>query len=352
MAWLCPADRAEEIIGGSAANLLLSGELLPAVGLAMKRLPSLDALRAFECAARHLSFTRAAEELHVTQSALSHRINALERELGVELFRRLARRLELTQAGEVLAGGMRRALDEILRATARMRREPSSEPLTVSVLPSFAMRWLVPRLGRFRDAQPDIDIRVLAEANLSNLRGGAADLAIRFGRGNYPEMHVVKLMADMVFPVANPELAKRVGQINAPAEIRRFPLLHDQGAESDGSGADWTSWLTHVGAPDVPCGDGIRFNRADLMLEAAASGLGLGLARRSLVGADLAAGRLVRVLPHEAPTVFSYFLVCLPELAERPSQAAFRAWVMGEAAQSVDEGQERLPLRVLRSGND
>lgn len=313
----------------------------------MKRLPSLDALRALECAARHLSFTKAADELHVTQSALSHRINALERELGVELFRRLGRRLELTPPGETLAAGMRRALDEILRATSAMRTEHAAQPLTVSVLPSFAMRWLVPRLSRFRDAYPGIDIRLLAEPTMSNLRGGAADLALRFGRGRYPDMHVVELMPDTVFPVCSPDLAQRVGPIRTPAEIARFTLLHDQCVENDRSGADWLSWLSHAGAPETPCSEGMRFNRADLMLEAAAGGLGLGLARRSLVQSDLATGRLVRVLPHEAPTEFSYYMVCLPEMAERPAIAAFRDWLLAEAADSAEPIRPRSPLRIV-----
>jgi len=315
----------------------------------MKRLPSLDALRALECAARHLSFTKAAEELHVTQSALSHRISALERELGVVLFRRLARRLELSPAGEILAAGMRRALDEIVRAAELMEREQTARPLTVSVLPSFAMRWLVPRLVRFKERHPDIEIRVLAEPNMSNLRGGAADLALRFGRGRYPEMHVVKLMPDSLFAVASPELIKRVGRIAAPAEIARFPLLFDHEAEGDTSGTGWTSWLQQVGAPEVPCKEGLRFNRADLMLEAAASGLGLALARRSLVLADIAAGRLVRVLPHEVPTQYDYYLVCVPELAERPSIVAFRDWMLEEAAQAAKEASGRSSLRVVQN---
>jgi LysR family glycine cleavage system transcriptional activator len=282
----------------------------------------------------------------VTQSALSHRISALERELGMELFRRLTRRLELTEAGEILAGGMRRALDEIVRAAAELRRERVAEPLTVSVLPSFAMRWLVPRLGRFKHRHPNVDIRILAEATVSNLRGGAADIGLRFGRGRYPDLHVVKLMDDVLFPVCSPDLVKRIGPIHLPAEIVRFPLLHDQAAENDGSGADWATWLVQVGGPDVPCKDGLRFNRADLMLEAAANGLGLALARRSLVLADLAAGRLVRALAHEAPAQFSYYLVCLPEVAEKPTVVALRNWLIEECEQTTREASTP-PLRIV-----
>ena len=314
----------------------------------MKRLPSLDALRAFECVARHMSFTKAAEELHVTQSALSHRIGALERELDVVLFRRLTRRLELTSAGEVLQGGMRRALEEIVRSTTEMHRAHAARPLTVSVLPSFAMRWLIPRLARFKALHPAIEVRVLAEPGISNLRSGAADLALRFGRGRYPDLHVTKLMPDSLFPVCSPALMKQVGRIAAPAEIARYPLLFDHEAENDTSGTGWASWLKQVGAPDVPCKEGLRFNRADLMLEAAASGLGLALARRSLALGDLATGRLVRALPHEVPTQYDYYFVCLPESADLPGVVAFRDWLLAEALQTGQEPQGRSALRVVQ----
>jgi len=314
----------------------------------MKRLPSLDALRAFECAARHASFTKAAEELHVTQSALSHRISALERELGMVLFRRLTRRLELSPAGEVLARGMRRALDEITQAVGDMQLDRVSRPLTVSVLPSFAMRWLIPRLARFQALHPEIEVRVIAEAGISTLRGGAADLGLRFGRGRYPDLQATKLMPDSLFPVCSPALQKQIGRIASPADIARYPLLFDHEAENDSSGTGWASWLRQVGAPEVPCKEGLRFNRADLMLEAAASGLGLALARRSLVLADLAAGRLVRALPHEAPTLYDYSLVCQPEMADRPAVAAFRDWLLVEAAETVQESTVRAPLRVVQ----
>lgn len=299
---------------------------------AMKRMPSLDSLRAFEAAARHLSFTKAAAELHVTPSALSHRVNAVEEELGVKLFHRLTRRLELTPEGETLAQGMRRGLDEITRALAALDRDRASGPLVVSLLPSFATRWFVPRLSRFRARHPQIEVRVDAEPALVDLRAGDADLAIRFGRGEYPGLHVSKLMGDSVFPVCSPQLLAEVGAITQPEQITTFPLLHDAAAEKDGSGADWASWLRHVGTPDVPAREGTRLTHAILTIEAAINGLGLALARRTLVADDLAAGRLVRVLPHESPTLFSYYLVCLPESLDRWHVKALRDWVLDEVA--------------------
>lgn len=298
----------------------------------MKRLPSLDSLRAFEAAARHLSFTKAGEELHVTQSALSHRINALEDDLEVKLFRRLTRKLELTAAGETLAAGVRRGLAEIARAVAAIDRKTGAEPLAVSALPSVAARWLVPRLPRFRAQHPDIDVRINADSALVNLQAHEADLAVRFGKGVYPGLHVIRLMGDSVFPVCSPRLLAERGPITHPKQIADWPLLHDTPTELDGSGSGWSHWLNHVGAGEVSCADGLRFSQALLTLEAAANGLGVALVRRSLIGDDLASGRLVRLLPHEAPTLFSYYIVCLPEALDRPAVSAFCNWLVAEAA--------------------
>ena len=300
----------------------------------MRRLPSLEALRAFEAAARHLSFTRAGDELHVTQSALSHRISALEDELGVKLFQRLARRMELTREGAVVAEGVRRGLDEIRRGLARLDSGPAT--LTLSVLPSFAMRWLVPRLPGFARRHPGVEVRIAAEPTKVDLRAGAADIAIRFGRGDYPGLYVLKILDDAVVPVASPSFLAEHGPFESPADLARAPLLHDSPTETDGSGADWRSWLTHVGVRDMRSGAGTRFNQAVLTLEAAANGLGIALARLSLCAGDLASGRLVQVLPLSAPTTFAYFFVCLPEHADRLAVSAFRDWLIDEARPSRD----------------
>lgn len=298
----------------------------------MKRLPSLEALRAFEAAARHLNFTKAGDELHVTQSALSHRIGALEDELGVKLFERLGRRLELTREGAIVAEGVRRGLDEVRRAIARL--ESGAATLTVTVLPSFATRWLVPRLPGFAKRHPGVEVRIAAEPAMVDLRAGSADVAIRFGRGNYPGMHVIKILDDAVVPVASPSFVAENGPFTGVADIGRVPLLHDSPTESDGSGADWRSWLARFGDADMRCEVATRFNQATLAIEAAANGLGVALARLSLCAGDLESGRLVQVLPLIAPTNFAYFFVCLPEHAERLSITAFRDWLIDEARAS------------------
>ncbi len=318
----------------------------------MKRLPSLDSLRAFAVAARHLSFTRAADELHVTQSALSHRVAALEAELEVKLFRRLTRRLELTKEGEQLAAGVERGLAEIARALASLDRRAVDRPVTVTVLPSFANRWLITRLARFRQRHPQLPVRILAEERLADLKSGSADLAIRFGRGSYPGHHVVRLMGDWVVPVCSPQFYDEHGPFDDLHRLSELPLLHDLMAERDGSGADWRSWLTQIGAADVTLGEGQRFNQAILTLEAAVNSLGLALGRRSLVAGDLAAGRLVEAVPRYAPTAFAYYLVCLPETVDQPSIAAFCNWLVGETkAEEQQMGSIPVLCRARRRGD-
>lgn len=296
-----------------------------------KRLPSLDSLRVFEAAARHLSLTKAATELHVTQSAVSHRIQALETELKRKLFRRYTRRLELTPAGALLAKGLARGIAEITQAVAALDGPAAINTINASVLPSFAGRWLVPRLARFRQRHPEIEVRIAAEEAHADLGSGRADVAVRFGMGQYSGLHVTRLMSDTIFPVCAPRLLAEHGPVTTPQQLARFTLLHDEVAENDKSGTGWRSWLRHFGIKDVAVDDGPRFNQAGLTLEAAAGGMGVAMARRSLVGGDFEAGRLVRVLPLEAPAVYAYYLVCLPEGASRPALACFRDWMLDEA---------------------
>jgi len=299
------------------------------------RMPLLDALRVFEAAARHASFTRAAVELHVTPPAVSHRIKALESDLGFVLFRRLTRRLELTEAGLRLAAGVRDGLERITSAVHGLGTDSHAGPLTVSMLPSFASRWLIPRLPRFQRRHPEIEVRILAEDRQADLwSDGGPELAIRFGRGRYPGLWVLPLMPDSVIPVCSPYLFSRHGWIDGVDGLLSMPLLHDSAAEHDDSGSDWKSWLAHIGAPadDPRLAIGPRFSQAHLAIEAALLGQGVALARLSLLGADLASGRLISPLARSAPTAYRYFLVCRPEVAERSKTARFCEWLVAEAA--------------------
>ena len=298
----------------------------------MERLPSLDTLRVFSIAARHMSFTKAADELHLTQSAISHRVRALEEELGVPLFDRLPRRLELTRAGQVLAQGVDQAVADITRTIASLDLGDDARRLSVTLLPSVASRWLVPRLPRFHALHPDIALQVIADPRLLDLRAARIDLAIRFGRGTYPGYAVTKLMPDRVFPVCSPRLLAERGPVDTVKALLDLPLLHDSATEGDGSGSDWRSWLNHVGRHDAPCDEGQRFSDAGLLIDAAVLGLGVALARASLVSDHVANETLICPLSRAAPTAFAYYLLCLPEADAFQRIVCFRDWLRAEAA--------------------
>jgi LysR family transcriptional regulator, glycine cleavage system transcriptional activator len=297
------------------------------------RRPPLADLHAFEAAARHLSFTRAASELGVTQGAVSQRVRKLEETLGLRLFKRLARALRLTAEGEILAKAVRDGIDRIdvgLGAIGGTPQQRRGTTLTLSVAPGFACRWLLPRLARFRARYPDIEVRLEAEDRLANFAGDGVDLAIRCGKGTYPGLQADLLMSDAVFPVCNPTLLERGPRLVRPEDLFSHVLLHDSRTESDGGGSGWNHWFASAGLP-VRRHDGPRFSNAHLAIEAAISGLGIALGRATLVNDELIEGRLVRPLRHAAPTIFSYYLVRRPASVLSPPLAEFVAWLREEA---------------------
>jgi LysR family transcriptional regulator, glycine cleavage system transcriptional activator len=305
----------------------------------MPRLPSLDTLRIFAVAARHLSFTKAANELHLTQSAISHRIRSLEDELGVVLFNRLTRRLELTLVGQALARRIDRAVGDIARAVADLDEASDERRLSVTVLPSVAAYWLVPRLPRFHACNPGIELQVIADPSLRDLRSAGIDLALRFGRGAYPGYAATILMPDRVFPVCSPRLIAKHGPITSIETLLDLPLLHDSSTEGDGSGSDWRSWLNYLGRDDLNSDNGQRFSEAGLLIEAAVLGLGVALGRASLVSNLVANGTLICPLPLTAPTAFSYYLLALSEAATLPKIVRFREWLQAEAAATIADAE-------------
>ncbi len=297
----------------------------------MARLPPLDALYVFAVAARHLSFTAAANELHRTQSAVSHRIKALEREVGVVLFRRHIRGLELTRAGEVLADKLNQAIADISRTISDLDRTDEARRLRVTMLPSVASRWLLPRLPRFCQQYPEIQVQVIADARVTDLRAEGIDLAIRFGPGRYRQLQAMPLMKDRMLPVCNHQLLRGRPPVSTIDDLLDLPLLHDSAAEGDGSLSDWRSWLEQLGRPDVSGHAGQRFSHAGLAIEAAVHGLGVALARLSLVADHLSNGTLVSPLPLTTSTAFAYYLVSLPEVAALPTSVRFMEWLQREA---------------------
>ena len=289
------------------------------------RLPPLSALRAFEAAARHLSFTRAAQELHVTQTAISHQIRALEDLLGVKLFRRLPRGLVLTEEAQRYVPAVRDAFDRLDAATGELLAARAGGPVTASVLPSFAAKWLVPRLGRLRTAHPEIDLRISASLHLADFAREDVDLGIRMGRGHYPGLRVDRLFGETLMPVCSPALLEGAHPLRRHEDLQHQVLLHDD----DYTG--WQLWLDLAGVTGVEARRGLIFTDSGMVVQAAAEGQGVALARRVLAAGDLAAGRLIQPFDVTIPHDLAYYLVCPEATADQAKIAAFRSWLLAES---------------------
>jgi LysR family glycine cleavage system transcriptional activator len=294
-------------------------------------LPPLSALRAFEAAARLQSFSKAADELSVTPAAISHQIAALEADLGVSLFRRLNRLVELTASARVLLPGLSEAFSGIQASVRRLRAHNDTGTLTVTASPSFAGKWLVQRLYRFQEIAPEVDVRISASDEVVDLTRGDFDIAIRYGTGRYPGLTVELLLQNEVFPACSPELLRRGPSLDTPDDLRHHALIHDQAGERDPLVPTWSMWLKAAGARDVPASPGLSFSSNQLALEAAIAGHGVALAYSAIVAADLAAGRLVRLFSLALPDLFAYYVVTAPGALERPKVRAFRDWLRREA---------------------
>ncbi len=263
-------------------------------------LPSLNGLRAFEAAARLLSFTRAAAELNVTQTAISHQIRRLEEQLGVRLFVRRNRALQLTQEAQAYLPAVRTAFEDLRRATARLQHTHREGVLTVSTMPSLAAKWLFTRVARFQDVHPGLTVHIATSIRFVDFERGEADMAIRYGRGDWPGLRADWLMADDIFPVCSPALLKGRTPLQRPEDLVRHTLLHNTGWPED-----WRLWLTSVGLPPtLASGRGLNFDDSVMTIQAAIEGLGVALGWSRVVEADIAAGRLIApfdtVLPSEA----------------------------------------------------
>jgi LysR family glycine cleavage system transcriptional activator len=293
-------------------------------------LPQLSALRAFEAAARHMSFSRAAAELNVTPAAISHQIHALEADLGVELFHRRNRAIALTASARVLLPGLSEAFAGIQAAVRRLRAHNDSGTLTVTVSPSFAAKWLVLRLHRFQERHPEIDVRISATDEVVDLIQGDFDLAIRYGSGRYPGLAVELLLRNEVFPACSPHLLETGPPLRTPADLPRHALIYDRAIDRDPLAPTWPMWLKAAGVREVPAA-GLSFSASHLALDAAIAGHGVVLAYSTIAAADLAAGRLVRLFSLALPDLFAYYIVTAPGALERPKVKAFRDWLRQEA---------------------
>lgn len=301
-----------------------------------RRLPPLGALRAFEAAARHLSFTRAAEELHVTQAAVSHRIKSLEEALGLRLFRRRGRQVFLTEAGQGYLAEVSQAFDLLSAATGRLIARESSGPLAVSCLASFAASWLVPRLGRFRAQHPDIDVMISASDQLVDFSRDEVDLAVRHGSGNWPGLQVTMLLTEDLFPVCSPKLLDGPLPLNSPDDLRHHTLLRDDML------VNWKAWLSAAGVKGVDPDRGPFFNMSHLVLDAAIDGQGVALARSALVAHHLQAGRLVRPFEVQLPGDTAYYIVHPPTSADIPKVRAFADWLLATVREDAAAEAARI----------
>ncbi len=296
-----------------------------------RRIAPLGALRAFEAAARHLSFTKAAAELNVTPAAISHQIKALEEYSGVQLFHRRTRALLLTDTGKAALPTLRDGFDLLATASATLRTDRDSGILTVSAAPSIAAKWLVTRLDRFRALEPDIDIRLDATDRLRDFARDGVDIAIRYGSGNYPGMSVRQLFATRVHPVCSPAFLEDHPTLRAPQDLAGRTLLHIDWATQEESWPSWKMWLLAAGVIGVDPARGPRFNDIAMALQAAVEGHGIALVSDVLASDDMAAGRLVRLFDLSVPVTFGYYVVCPPDKAEVPKVKRFCDWLCAEA---------------------
>jgi LysR family glycine cleavage system transcriptional activator len=309
------------------------------------RLPPLNALRAFEAAARHLSVKKAAIELNVTPAAVSHQIRMLEDYLGVQLFHRYNRALELTDAARASLPKLREGFDCLVQAVERLRSHVSGGVLTVSAAPSFAARWLMPRLHRFIAAHPEVDVRVSARMRRVSVDGKGdvaeratveawlddSDIAILYGRGNYPSLWVRKLLDLTVAPICSPRLLEGANPLRKPDDIAHHMLLHDDTGDLYDNEPFWDVWLREAGVTGVDSRRGPHFSHAVLAFEAAIDAVGLVASMPVLAAEDIAAGRLVVPFDLRVPLASAYFLVCHESASARPAVALFREWLLEEA---------------------
>jgi LysR family glycine cleavage system transcriptional activator len=290
-------------------------------------LPSLNGLRAFEASARLMSFTHAAAELNVTQTAISHQIRRLEEQLGIKLFIRQNRALALTQEAEAYLPSVRTAFEDLRRATVRLLRTEHEGRLTVSTTASLATKWLVSRVAAFQDTNPGMEVRITTSTHLVDFRREEVDIAVRYGRGSWPGLRAYWLMAERLFPVCAPALLTGTEPLRNPEDLAHHTLVHTTVSRDD-----WGLWLAAAGLPQsIAARRGLTFDQGFMAIQAAVEGLGVALGRQHLVEADIAGGRLVAPFDTELPQDAGYYVVTPEAIADTPKIVLFRDWLIASA---------------------
>jgi len=307
------------------------------------QLPPLNALRAFEAAARHLSVKNAADELCVTPGAVSQLIKSLELHLGVPLFRRANRGIFLSDAGQAYLPPVRNAFRQISDASRRVAVPVETGILTVSATPFFASAWLVPRLKNFQDAHPGIDLQIVSSTALADFSRGGVDVAIRHGLGSYRGLSSQRVLTVEIVPVAAPALVERLGMPAAPPELKRWPRVNDADRKA------WHLWFEAQGIEDTGPARGPSFDDSGLLQKAVLMGQGAALLPAALVADDLAEGRLVQLSDVSWLEDFAYYLVCPEDSRDRPKVAAFREWIVSEASRKPARPRKKIPVKAARS---
>jgi LysR family transcriptional regulator, glycine cleavage system transcriptional activator len=306
----------------------------------MKRsLPPLNALRAFESAARNLSVSLAASELNVSPAAISHQMRLFEDFIGLPVLERSGRGIALTDAGRAAYSHIQQGFHHFQAAMDAIDSLGETGTLNVSVAPSFASKWLLPRLHDFQERHPEIDVNVSASVQLVDFTRDSVDVAIRYGGGSYPDLFSEKLLAESVYPVCSPALLKSGVRLRSLGDLVSQTLLHDDSPDNDPSCPGWDHWLRAAGHGEIETTRGPRFNQASLVLEAAILGRGIALAKSTLAEADIRAGRLVRLFSTEVPVNFAYHVVAPKSKLNLPKVSYFRDWLQAQ----VNEAQPQKP---------
>jgi LysR family transcriptional regulator, glycine cleavage system transcriptional activator len=299
------------------------------------RLPSLNALRAFETVSRRLSYARAADELFVTKAAIAQQVRQLELEIGATLVERSGRGLRLTEAGQAGVRDLADGFDSLARAVRAMREATGRRFLVINSSPSFAATWLVARVGRFKTAHPDIDVLLDANPLDETAEHAKVDALIRWGAGDFPGFATTLLFEENVFPVCAPSLLQGPRPLLAPADLAAHTLLHLDWNPSFSTWPTWADWLKAAGAAEVDASRGVWFNHMSMALYAAAQGQGVTLTTLAIAADELLAGRVVAPFTTSVHTPFGYYFLCRPENFASPRIEALRDFLMAEAKKSA-----------------